>query len=94
VNYWLAYVDGEPRAYCASWAGIDGMGQVDDLFTHPSFRHRGLAMALIHHCIADCRVQGAKSVVIVADPGDTPKEMYAAMGFRPVTIVSHYRRKV
>jgi GNAT superfamily N-acetyltransferase len=82
VNYWLAYVDGEPRAYCASWAGIDGMGQVDDLFTHPGFRHRGLATALIHRCIADCREHGAKSVVIVADPTDTPKQMYSAMGGR------------
>jgi GNAT superfamily N-acetyltransferase len=94
ASYWLAYVDGEPRAYCASWAGIDGMGQVDDLFTHPDFRHRGLATALIHHCIADCRKHGANAVVIVADPGDTPKEMYAGMGFRPVAIVSHYRRRV
>jgi GNAT superfamily N-acetyltransferase len=94
ASYWLAYVDGEPRAYCASWAGIDGVGQVDDLFTHPGFRHRGLATALIHHCIADCREHRANAVVIVADPGDTPKEMYAGMGFRPVAIVSHYRRKV
>lgn len=87
-------MDGKPRAYCASWAGVDGVGQVDDLFTHPDFRRRGLASALIHRCVADCREHGAKAVVIVADPADTPRRMYAAMGFRPVAIKREYWRSV
>jgi len=90
VRYWMAYVDGQPRAYLASWEGMDGVGQVEDLFTHPEFRHRGLAAALIHHCVADCRARGAGPVVIVADTADTPKRMYAAMGFRPVAISRTY----
>ncbi|HEV8573834.1 MAG TPA: GNAT family N-acetyltransferase, partial [Dehalococcoidia bacterium] len=94
VQYWLAYIDGRPVAYFNSWAGIDGVGQIEDLFTHPDFRHRGLAAALIHHCVADCRRRGAGPVVIVADPTDTPKQMYAAMGFRPVATYSHYLKKL
>jgi GNAT superfamily N-acetyltransferase len=94
VNYWLAYVDGEPRAYCASWEGVDGVGQVDDLFTHPDYRRRGLATALIQHCVADCREHGASAVVIVADPADTPRQMYATMGFRPVAVKREYWQKV
>lgn len=94
ASYWLAYVDGEPRAYCSSWGGIDGVGQVEDLFTHPDFRHRGLATALIHRCVADCRKHGAGGVVIVAGPTDTPKQMYAAMGFRPVAIKREYWKNV
>jgi GNAT superfamily N-acetyltransferase len=94
ANYWLACVDGEPRAYCSSWGGIDGVGQVEDLFTHPDFRRRGLARALIHRCVADCREHGAGAVVIVADPADTPKQMYAAMGFRPVAIKREYWKNV
>ncbi len=94
VCYWLAWVNGEPRAYCASWGGIDGVGQVEDLFTHPDFRHRGLAATLIHHCVADCREHGAGPVVIVCDPADTPKEMYAAMGFQPVAIKRNYWKHV
>ena len=94
VQYWLAYLDGRPRAYFNSWAGIDGVGQVEDLFTHPDFRHRGLATALIYHCVADCRRKGAGPVVIVADPTDTPKRMYAAMGFRPVAACSHYLKRL
>ncbi len=90
VRYWLAYVDGEPRGYFNSWAGIDGVGQVESLFVQAEYRHRGLATALIHHCVADARAHGAGPVVIVADASDTPKRMYAAMGFRPVAVKREY----
>ena len=94
VRHWIAYVDGQPGAYLASWEGIDGVGQVEDLFTHPEFRHRGLAAALIHHCVADSRAHGAGPVVIAADALDTPKRMYAALGFQPVAISRTYRKEL
>lgn len=84
VRYWLAYADGEPRGYFNAWEGTDGVGQVENLFVMKEYRHRGLATALIHRCVADARSRGAGAVVIVSDPTDTPKRMYAAMGFRPV----------
>jgi GNAT superfamily N-acetyltransferase len=94
VQYWFACLDGRPLAYFNSWAGLDGVGQVEDLFAHPDFRHRGLATALIHHCVADCRGKGAGPVIIAADPADTPKNIYAAMGFRPIAVYSHYLKKL
>jgi GNAT superfamily N-acetyltransferase len=94
ARLWLAYMDGEPRAYCSSWPGPAGTGLVEDVFTHPDFRRRGLATALIHHCVGEVRREGAGPVVIVADTTDTPKQMYAAMGFRPVAVVSTYRKDV
>ena len=72
--------------YFSSWAGTGGVGQVEDLFVSPRFRRRGIAMALLHHCIARARADGAGPVVIGADPTDTPKEIYARMGFRPVAL--------
>jgi ribosomal protein S18 acetylase RimI-like enzyme len=90
MRYWLAYVDGEPRSYLASWEGIDGVGQIEDLFTHPEHRRRGLATALIHHCVADCRAHGADVVVLAADPEGTAKEMYGSLGFRPVAEYGSY----
>ena len=94
VQYWFACLKGRPLAYFNSWGGLDGVGQVEDLFTHPKFRHRGLATALIHHCVLECRRNGAGPVVIVADPTDTPKQMYAAMGFRPIAAYSHYLKRL
>jgi len=92
VRWWLAYYGGEPRAYFGSWEGAAGMGQVEDLFTHPDYRHRGLATALIRHCVADCRAHGAGPVAIFAGAIDTPKNMYRALGFRPVGVSRAYRR--
>jgi ribosomal protein S18 acetylase RimI-like enzyme len=86
---WLAYVDGEARGMASVW-DVDGMGQVEDVFVEPAYRHRGIATALIHHCVADCRAHGAGAVVIVADAADTPQSMYAAMGFRTVATKRRY----
>jgi len=93
ARFWMAYLDGEPRAYMYSWEGIGGAGQVEELFTQPEFRHRGLATALVHHCVADVRKHGAGLVVIAADPTDTPKLMYKEMGFRPVALKRTWRSK-
>lgn len=94
ARLWLAYLDRQARAYCSSWVGPSGVGLVEDVFTHPDFRRRGLATALIHHCVAEARRESAGPVVIVADATDTPKRMYAAMGFRPVAVVSTYRKDI
>ncbi len=92
AQYFMAYVRNRPVAYFNSWAGIDGVGQVEDLFTLPRFRKRGIARALIHHCVADARAKGAGPVIIAADPTDTPKRIYAAMGFRSLVVQSHYTK--
>jgi GNAT superfamily N-acetyltransferase len=90
VQYWLAWLDGAPRGFLASWPGLDGLGQVEDLYVEPEVRHRGLATALIHRGVADCRARGAGPVLIVADADDTPKHMYDAMGFAPVAVEHKY----
>ena len=94
VQYFLAYADGRPAAFLSSWPGINGMGQVEDLFALPEYRHRGLATSLLHRCVRDCRDRGARRIVIASDPTDTPKHMYAAMGFVPVALDTHYLKRL
>jgi len=86
VQFFLAWDEGEAVAFFSSWPGVDGVGMVEDLFTLPSHRGRGIARALIHHCVEDARARGAKSVLIGSDPDDTPKHLYEAMGFEPVCV--------
>ncbi len=93
ARFWLAYVDDRPVSFLASWEGTEGVGLVDDISTHAEYRHRGLATALIHAGVTDCRSRGAGPVVVVADPHDTPKDMYAALGFRPVAIKRIYWKR-
>jgi len=94
VRYFLAYVDGKPVAYFNAWEGNNGLGQVEDLFTLPDLRNHGSATALMHHCVADCRARGARQVIIVADPSDTPMHIYAATGFRPIAVNAHYWKRL
>jgi GNAT superfamily N-acetyltransferase len=90
VRYFLAFDDGRAVGYCNVWEGLDGMGQVEDLFVQRSHRHRGIATALIHHCTQTARALGAGPMVIVVNAANTAKTMYAAMGWRPVAICREY----
>ncbi len=91
VRYWLAYAeDGLPGAFFSSWTSSDGMAVLDDLYTHPDYRRRGLATALIHHCVADTRARSAGPVALETDPSDSPRHMYASMGFRPLSLSHEY----
>ncbi|MEZ4553671.1 MAG: GNAT family N-acetyltransferase [Dehalococcoidia bacterium] len=92
IRCWLGYVGGVARGYVWSWPGLDGVGQVESLFVHPEFRHRGLATALLHPPVRDCRDLGAGPVIIVADAAGTPRDMYAAMGWRAVAMRRSYLR--
>jgi len=67
---------------------------VEDLFTLPECRNKGVAAALIRQAVGDCRARGAGPVVIAADPNDTPKHFYSRIGFRPVAVSSHYWKKL
>jgi GNAT superfamily N-acetyltransferase len=90
VRYHLAFVENEPVGFLNSWSGVDGMGQVEDLFVMPEHRHRGLGTALLHHGVAEARARGAGPVVICTNVAETPKLMYAAMGWRPVAVCRQY----
>jgi GNAT superfamily N-acetyltransferase len=86
VRTWIASVDGDDAAFFSSWPGVDGVGIVEDLFTLPAFRGRGLAAALLATAVDDCRARGARDVLICALVDDTPKHAYRRMGFRPVRV--------
>jgi GNAT superfamily N-acetyltransferase len=91
VRTWLARSAGVDCAHLSSWPGQNGVGKVEDLFTLPAYRHRGIASALIAHCVADARERGAQEVLIGAMPADTPRLMYEALGFRPYCVMRGYQ---
>jgi|GEM_PF-520643 len=86
VRFFLARHEGKDCAYFSSFPGVGGVGMLEDLFTLPEARGRGVARALIHHCAADARRRGAGRLLIGADPADTPRHAYAAMGFQPLCL--------
>jgi len=94
VAFFLASVKSTDCGFFSSWPGTNRMAKIEDLFTHPDFRHRGIATALIRHCVDDARARGAREVLIGADVDDTPKAMYAGLGFRPLCAIRSWLRSV
>ena len=93
LRTWMARADGVDCGCFSSWPGENGIGKVEDLFTHPDFRRRGIGTALIDRAVRDARARGAESVVIGARPDDWPKRLYARLGFRPVCVSRGYLRR-
>lgn len=82
---------------CAYGAGVlcaNGLGMVEDLFTLPAFRKRGIATAIIARVIAHVRRQGAYQVLIGAHATEPPKRLYAALGFTPVCVTREYIKHI
>lgn len=95
VQFFLARLDGVDCAFFSSWPGVGGrggLGKLEDLFTLPAYRHRGIASALMVQAADDARARGAGPLLIGAVADDTPKAMYAAMGFRPLLVYRSYTR--
>jgi GNAT superfamily N-acetyltransferase len=58
--------------------------QIEDVFTHPDFRNRGLASAVVLAAAARARSAGHDLVWLMADASDWPKGLYARLGFGPI----------
>ncbi len=87
VQAFLAEVDGTDVGMFSSMPPPPDqparIGLVEDLFVRPEWRRRGVAVALIAHCVDDARARGADGVIIGSDPDDWPKQLYARLGFVP-----------
>jgi ribosomal protein S18 acetylase RimI-like enzyme len=75
----LGRLEGEP-------AGIIGWYEGEDrhiflLATRVPFRKRGIGRYLLCAALRDAYARGARSVIISADPDDTPVQLYRRLGF-------------
>lgn len=90
-QFYLARSDGEDCAYGAAvHCAAAGLGMVEDLFTLPAYRRRGIASALIARAVGDLRRAGVGPVLIGAHATEPPKRLYAALGFDPVCLTREY----
>jgi GNAT superfamily N-acetyltransferase len=89
VRIWLASHEGSPVGYFSEFVE-GGLGLLEDLYVHPRRRLRGVASALVSHCVRQARARGAQAVFLTARAADTPKVMYAKMGFRPAALTRHW----
>ncbi len=89
-QFFLAELDAQPCAYGSGLCAPNGMGMVEDLFTLPQLRKRGIASAVIAHCVDYCRSRGANQVLIGSHANEQPKHLYRRLGFEPVCLTRDY----
>jgi GNAT superfamily N-acetyltransferase len=83
--------DADGRAVAVTKARVDGtLGWVEDVYTLPEARRRGLARALVGRAADLVLAAGCTLVTIVADADDWPQHLYARVGFTPISRASIY----
>jgi GNAT superfamily N-acetyltransferase len=88
----LAIKDGVPIAYGGCAAAPNGVGMIEDLFTLPSERGRGVITGVIAAFVDALRAKGCELIFLGALANDRPKRLYARLGFRPVTLARTWAR--
>lgn len=93
-QFFIAELDAQPCAYGSGLCGPNAMGMVEDLFTLPQFRKRGIASAVIAHCVDYCRNHGSTQVLIGSHANEVPKHLYRRLGFEPVCLTRDYIKQL
>ncbi len=88
----LARLDGRACAKGMAIPAPGGFGIVDDVFTDPEARRQGVASALIARCVGHLREQDAQIPFLTARVSDSPKRLYARLGFRPQMLARRWVR--
>lgn len=87
----LGLLDGAGRPAAVTELRSDGAtAWVEHVYTRPDQRGRGHARRLVGHAAACAAADGHRRTFLVADDGDWPKHLYAALGFRPVAWVGTF----
>ena len=93
-RFHLAVKEGVPIAYGGCAAAPNGVGMIEDLFTLPSERRRGVITGVIAAFVDALRARGCELIFLGALANDRPKRLYARLGFRPVTLARTWARKL
>lgn len=85
-DYRLILVDGAAVGYGLTVACPGGLGLIEELFTLPDHRGRGIMSAFIAAAVEWLREGGCDAVFLDAHSADTPKRLYHRLGFAPVAL--------
>ena len=92
--FFLATHDGDAIAYGSCAVGPSGAGIIEDLFTVPSHRGRGVASAMIRAFAERLHDAGCSTVFLGALATEPARHLYAKLGFRPVLLTRTWAKRV
>ena len=93
-RFHLVWVNGEAVAYGARAAAPNGVGMIEDVFTRPDCRRRGLASAMLAAFAEDLTAEGCDGVFLGALADERAKRLYARLGFRPVGLARTWTKEI
>jgi ribosomal protein S18 acetylase RimI-like enzyme len=83
TRLFAAEADGKLVAHAELYSE-GGVGQVENVFTLPDYRGRGLARSLVLSGVAESHAAGNDLTFLVADADDWPQRLYEKLGFERV----------
>ncbi len=93
-EWWGAFVDGRLLASMGLVAAGPGLARFQQVKTHPAARGRGLAGTLVHEVSRfGLEELGARTLVMVADPGYLAIRIYRSVGFADTEVQLMAERK-
>lgn len=87
---YLVSIEGIECAYGMAVRCPNGLGMVEDLYTLPGHRGRGIASAIIRHCVDVLRQEGCEAVFLGAHITERPKYLYNRLGFKPLMLTREF----
>ena len=86
AQFFIAEIPGAPCAYGSMVECPNDLGMLEDFFTLPEFRGRGVAATILRHCIGRLRDKGRRNIFIGAYATGRARHLYARLGFAPLMI--------
>jgi GNAT superfamily N-acetyltransferase len=84
-GWWFgAFADGDLVAQLGLVTDGSGLARYQNVETHPDFRRRGLAGTLVWRAGQHALRSGARTLVVIADPGAGAIRVYRSVGFTQV----------
>ena len=91
-SYALIRLDGAPVGYGLMLACPGRLGLLENLFTLPEARGRGVMSAFITAAASRLRAQGCDGIFLDALSEESAKQLYARLGFQPVALTHRWSR--
>lgn len=94
----LAEIDGRAAGFTQLYPSFSSVSMkrlwiLNDLFTHPDYRRRGVGRALLTHAEQFAREDGAKGLTLsTAKTNATAKATYEQAGWKQELVFDHYYR--
>lgn len=80
LDSYICYYNGIPVGSCDLFLYND-TAKIEDFAVLPEYQRRGFGTTILKYLIDIALIKGVKTIYLITDEDDTPKEMYQRLGF-------------